>query len=59
MKIIRIITILGTRPEIIRLMLNCTKVMLAADTDWEYPIGYTDKNVSDKIVKFMNDNLDF
>lgn len=46
----------GLLPESV---LNCTKVMLAADTDWEYPIGYIDKNVSDKIVKFMNGNLDF
>jgi len=37
---------------------NCTRVMLSEDTDWEYPTGYIDKNVSDKIVKYLNGNLD-
>ena len=45
----------GLVPENI---LNCTRVMLSEDTDWEYPIGYIDKNVSDKIVKYLNGNLD-
>jgi UDP-N-acetylglucosamine 2-epimerase (non-hydrolysing) len=45
----------GLLPENI---LSCTKVMLASDTNWEYPIGYIDKNVSDKIVKYLNGNLD-
>lgn len=39
-------------------ILNCTRIMLAADTDWTYPIGYTDKDVSDKIIKYINGNLD-
>jgi len=45
----------GLIPENI---LNCTRVMLSADTDWDYPIGYIDRNVSDKIVKYINGNLD-
>jgi hypothetical protein len=27
--------------------------MLSRSTDWEYPIGYVDENVSDKIVKYL------
>lgn len=45
----------GVRSENI---FNCTKIMLAADTNWTYPIGYTDNDVSDKIVKYINGNLD-
>jgi UDP-N-acetylglucosamine 2-epimerase (non-hydrolysing) len=35
-------------------ILNCTKIMLNADTNWELPIGYADLNVSDKILKILN-----
>ncbi len=35
-------------------ILNCTKIMLSIDTIWDYPIGYIDKNVSDKIIKYLN-----
>lgn len=45
----------GLKPENI---LACTKIMLNLDTNWEYPIGYIDPNVSDKIVKYLNSNLD-
>jgi UDP-N-acetylglucosamine 2-epimerase (non-hydrolysing) len=37
---------------------NCTKIMLQGDTNWEYPIGYIDMNVSDKIIKFINSNIE-
>ncbi len=33
---------------------DCAKIMLDRDTNWVYPIGYTDKDVSDKIVKYLN-----
>ena len=35
-------------------IINCVKIMLANDIDWELPIGYGDINVSDKIVKLLN-----
>ncbi len=45
----------GLKPDNI---INCIKVMLSTDSNWEYPIGYIDPNVSDKIVKYLNGNLD-
>ncbi len=33
---------------------RCTETMLSGDTDWEYPEGYIDKDVSDKVVKFIS-----
>ena len=39
-------------------ILNCTKIMLELDNDWRYPIGYTDPDVSDRIVKYINGNID-
>ena len=41
----------GLVPEDI---LNCTRIMIASDTNWDYPIGYIDDNVSDKIIKYLN-----
>lgn len=38
-------------------ILNCTKIMLSIDVNWEYPIGYIEKNVSDKILKYLNSTL--
>ena len=35
-------------------ILNCTKIMLNSDNKWEYPEGYLDENVSNKIVKFLS-----
>jgi len=35
-------------------ILSCAETMLARNNDWEYPIGYIDNNVSDKIVKYLN-----
>jgi len=32
---------------------QCTKIMLNNNRDWEYPEGYIDNNVSDKIVKYI------
>jgi UDP-N-acetylglucosamine 2-epimerase (non-hydrolysing) len=34
-------------------ILNCTQAMLSSPNSWNYPEGYTDINVSDKIVKFI------
>ncbi len=39
-------------------IVNCAKIMLTADTNWTYPIGYIVNDVSDKIVKYINGNLD-
>jgi len=38
-------------------ILNCTKIMLSVDVNWDYPIGYIEKNVSDKILKYLNSTL--
>ncbi len=35
-------------------ILNCTKTMLSINKKWEFPVGYIDNNVSDKIVKYLN-----
>ncbi len=35
-------------------ILNCTKIMLSNKSQWLFPIGYIDSNVSDKIVKYLN-----
>jgi UDP-N-acetylglucosamine 2-epimerase (non-hydrolysing) len=35
-------------------ILDCTKIMLAGDTQWDFPDGYIDKRVSEKIVKYVN-----
>ena len=35
-------------------ILNCTQIMLDSDNKWEYPEGYIDENVSNKIIKFLN-----
>jgi UDP-N-acetylglucosamine 2-epimerase (non-hydrolysing) len=35
-------------------ILSCAITMLARNNDWEYPIGYIDNNVSDKIVRYLN-----
>ncbi|MHA1491516.1 MAG: non-hydrolyzing UDP-N-acetylglucosamine 2-epimerase [Promethearchaeota archaeon] len=35
-------------------ILNCTKIMLSINTNWVCPKGYIDKNVSNKIIKFLN-----
>ncbi len=40
-------------------ILNCTKIMLSADTKWTYPVVYIVEDVSDKIVKYINGNLDY
>ncbi len=34
-------------------MLKCTQIMLSSQDKWNYPEGYTDSNVSDKVVKFI------
>jgi UDP-N-acetylglucosamine 2-epimerase (non-hydrolysing) len=34
-------------------ILECTGVMLSCSKYWDYPEGYTDINVSDKIVKYI------
>lgn len=34
-------------------ILNCTNLMLKAGNDWDYPVGYIDDNVSDKIIKYL------
>lgn len=35
-------------------ILNCTQIMLDLENKWEYPEGYIDENVSNKIIKFLN-----
>lgn len=35
-------------------ILNCTKKMLSINNNWDFPVGYIDNNVSDKIVKYLN-----
>ncbi|MHA1272438.1 MAG: non-hydrolyzing UDP-N-acetylglucosamine 2-epimerase [Promethearchaeota archaeon] len=39
-------------------ILSCAKIMLSRKNDWDPPIGYTDKNVSDKIVNLLVKNYD-
>lgn len=34
-------------------ILRCFNIMLSCDTEWTYPIGYADYDVSDRIVKFV------
>ncbi|MBX9988356.1 non-hydrolyzing UDP-N-acetylglucosamine 2-epimerase [Priestia aryabhattai] len=34
-------------------ILNCAKVMTSQSKDWSFPEGYVDKNVSDRVVKFL------
>ena len=34
-------------------ILDCTNLMLKAGSDWDYPVGYIDDNVSDKIIKYL------
>ncbi len=34
-------------------ILNCTNLMLKVGNDWDYPVGYLDDNVSDKIIKYL------
>jgi UDP-N-acetylglucosamine 2-epimerase (non-hydrolysing) len=34
-------------------ILDCTNLMLNAGNEWEYPVGYIDDNVSDKIIKYL------
>ncbi len=34
-------------------ILECTNLMLKAGNQWEYPNGYIDNNVSDKIIKYL------
>lgn len=38
-------------------ILNCTKIMLNSNYNWDMPIGYTDKNVSEKIIKYLMEEL--
>lgn len=61
----KIVTILGTRPETVECgsnilsglnsdkILKCVKIMLGRKTNWKQPKGYSDKNVSEKIIKLM------
>jgi UDP-N-acetylglucosamine 2-epimerase (non-hydrolysing) len=34
-------------------ILDCTNLMLKAGNYWDYPVGYIDDNVSDKIIKYL------
>ena len=34
-------------------ILSATKIMLDTQRDWDIPIGYSDYNVSDKVVQFL------
>jgi UDP-N-acetylglucosamine 2-epimerase (non-hydrolysing) len=36
-----------------RKILACVKIMLKKKTNWKQPKGYSDKNVSNKIVKLL------
>ncbi len=40
----------GLQPENI---LNAVNVMITQQRNWEFPTGYADSNVSDKVVKFL------
>ena len=34
-------------------IVRCFNVMLTCDTEWSYPVGYTDYDVSDRVIKFV------
>lgn len=34
-------------------ILDCANLMLKTRNDWDYPVGYIDDNVSDKITKYL------
>ncbi|MCU7746730.1 UDP-N-acetylglucosamine 2-epimerase (non-hydrolyzing) [Priestia megaterium] len=34
-------------------IINCVNVMVSQQTNWSYPKGYDDKNVSDKVIKVI------
>jgi UDP-N-acetylglucosamine 2-epimerase (non-hydrolysing) len=37
-------------------ILECVRLMLAKKSDWDYPAGYLDTNVSDKVVNYILGN---
>lgn len=37
-------------------ILECVRLMLAKKNDWDYPAGYVDTNVSDKVVTYILGN---
>ncbi|NLB79123.1 MAG: UDP-N-acetylglucosamine 2-epimerase (non-hydrolyzing) [Clostridiaceae bacterium] len=37
-------------------IVECTKRMMKSNCQWEYPTGYIDKNVSDKVINFILSN---
>lgn len=37
-------------------ILNCVKLMLNKDSNWDFPIGYIDPNVSNKVVTYILGN---
>lgn len=40
----------GLKPENV---MKCLETMLKRDNNWEFPVGYVDSDVSDKILKFI------